>query len=55
MVLKSEKKTYEQATAEIVLFDNTDAVRTSGGWYCSQNFDGPGHNTCQSVSAAAQQ
>lgn len=27
----TEKKTYEKANAEVVIFDNKDIVRTSGG------------------------
>lgn len=43
---------YEPATAELVLFDNSDVVATS--FYCTQNFDRPGDNTCKQLSASAQ-
>lgn len=44
---------YKPATAELVLFDNSDVVATSR-IYCNQNFDGPGDNTCKQPSASAQ-
>lgn len=54
MVLKN----YEKAIAEVIVFDNSDVITTSSvdwkPWYCTQNFDGPGDNTCREVSAAAQ-
>lgn len=56
-----DRETYKKAVAEVILFDNTDVITTSGGgpgggsWYCTTNFDGPGDNTCKKVSAAAQQ
>lgn len=37
---------YEKATAEIIIFDNSDVITTSGNVYCNGNFDGPGHGTC---------
>lgn len=35
-----EKKTYEKANAEVVIFDNKDIVRTSGGCVTWSNLNG---------------
>lgn len=49
-----DKSIYEKASAELILFDNSDVVVTSGATYCSVNFDRPGDNTCKDLAAAAQ-
>lgn len=43
------KSTYKKADAEVVLFDNSDIITTSGGenkYYCTTGFDIPGSG-CQ--------
>lgn len=45
---------YEKAAAEVVYFDNSDVITTSGSYFCTVNFDRPGDNTCKEVSDAAQ-
>lgn len=39
-------KTYEKAAAQVVLFNNSDVITTSGSYFCMQGFDRPGSG-CQ--------
>lgn len=48
------KQPYEKADAEVVLFDNSDIITTSGGtssenYYCISGYDKPGSG-CQNGS-----
>lgn len=35
-------KSYEKAAAQVVLFNNSDMITTSGNYYCKEGFDIPG-------------
>lgn len=35
-------KSYEKAVAQVVLFNNSDVITTSGNYYCKEGFDIPG-------------
>lgn len=39
-------KSYEKAAAQVVLFNNSDVITTSGKYYCLEGFDIPGSG-CQ--------
>lgn len=40
------KRSYDKATAELVLFDNSDVITTSGKYFCIDGYDIPGSG-CQ--------
>lgn len=39
-------KAYEKAAAQVVLFNNSDVITTSGSYYCMEGYDIPGSG-CQ--------
>lgn len=51
--MMEEKKVYQKAVAEVILFDNSDVITTSGmdgeNTYCMSGYDRPGSG-CQDGS-----
>lgn len=51
--MMEEKKVYQKAVAEVILFDNSDVITTSGmdgeNTYCMTGYDRPGSG-CQDGS-----